>query len=402
VTGVLEGVAGLDAQQRLVRGRVLGVEVVDVAGRDQRQPQLRCQRVQLRVDALLVGKAGVLKLDVRGVAAEDLREAVEVGARVGRTVLSERLAHPAREAAREGDQAARVPLEQLPVDPRLVVVALQIAERRELDQVGVPLVVLREQRQVRVALALEAAVVADVDLAADDRLDPVALRLAVERDGSGERAMVGERHRRHLEARGLLAECRDPAGPVEDRILGVDVQVNERGTHGSAIVLAGPDGSIAPDAPRRHPLPCGEAAPRTGDDAGVRATRGSPSFVGPGTPLQLRPSALPPFASAAPGASGTAASAVRGDRLRGVSDRCVEELVVDAFELVEDPVELGDLLLDPPARLLVPAEGIARAAQTDSCVSQIVDRNTKGAVRVVGHEPSVPALRLLLTSQEVL
>jgi hypothetical protein len=35
---VLERVAGLDAEQRLVCARVLGAEVVDVAGRDEREP----------------------------------------------------------------------------------------------------------------------------------------------------------------------------------------------------------------------------------------------------------------------------------------------------------------------------------------------------------------------------
>ena len=241
VVRVLERVARLDAQKRLVRGGVVRLEVMHVAGRDQRQSCLDCQGSELWVDPLLVGQAGVLQLDVRGVAPEDLRQPVEVGARVGRPRLLERPADPPGEAAGERDQTFRVPFEQLPVDARLVVVALQVAQRGELDQVGVALIRLGEQRQVCVALPLQAAVVADVDLAADDRLDAVTGGLAVEGHGTGERAVVGERHGRHLEPRGLLAERRDPARPVEDRILGVDMQVDERGTQGRAIVLAGPD-----------------------------------------------------------------------------------------------------------------------------------------------------------------
>jgi hypothetical protein len=45
--------------------------------------------------------------------------------------------------------------------------------------------------------------------------------------------VVGERDRGHLELGGALGERRDPARPVEDRVLGVDVQVDELGAgHG--------------------------------------------------------------------------------------------------------------------------------------------------------------------------
>ena len=112
----------------------------------------------------------VLQLDVDVVAAEHLREVVELAFRVGDAVLLERLADPAAQAAGERDQPVRMALEQLPVDARLVVVALEVAERGELDQVRVARVVGGEQRQVRVALLVRLAVAGDVDLAADHRL----------------------------------------------------------------------------------------------------------------------------------------------------------------------------------------------------------------------------------------
>ena len=95
---------------------------------------------------------------------------------------------------------------------------------------------------MRVALRLRAPVVRDVHLAADDRLDARLAGLTMELDRAGQRAVVGERDRRHLEPRRLLDESRDPARPVEDRVLGVDVQVDERrrggATHGRAIVAS--------------------------------------------------------------------------------------------------------------------------------------------------------------------
>src|SRR4029079_19214434 len=100
VVRVLERVAGLHAEQRLVRLGVLVPQVVNVAGRDQRQAGLARELLQRRVDLRLDVKPRVLDLDVGRVAPEDLREPVEVGARVAGPALLERFADPAREAAR--------------------------------------------------------------------------------------------------------------------------------------------------------------------------------------------------------------------------------------------------------------------------------------------------------------
>ncbi len=231
VVRVLQRVAGLDAEQRLVRVRVGGVEVVDVAGRDERQATLRGEARQRLEDRPLDVEARVLQLDVRVVAPEDLLEPVELHLRVAHPRLGDRLRDSPREAAGERDQAGRVPLEQLPVDARPVVVALEIAERAELDQVGVARVRLGEQRQVGGALVLCLAVVDDVDLAAEHRLHALGPRRLVQVDRSREGAVVRERHGRHLEPGRLLRERRDPARTVEDRELGVNVQVDVRGAH---------------------------------------------------------------------------------------------------------------------------------------------------------------------------
>src|SRR5207249_5328853 len=129
-----------------------------------------------------------LQLDVDAVAAEDLLEPVELRLGVGPAVLLERLAHPPREAARERDQPRAVALEQLPVDARLVVVTLEVAERGELDQVPVALVRLGEEREMRLPLLLRVPVVGDIDLAAENRLDSSVPRRLVEIDRAGERA----------------------------------------------------------------------------------------------------------------------------------------------------------------------------------------------------------------------
>ena len=109
---------------------------------------------------------------------------------------------------------------------------------------------------MRVALRAVRPVVGDVDLAAENRLDSLLSGLPVELDRAGERAVVGERDRRHLELGGPRGEVRDPARAVEDRVLGVDVEMDERRIgHGRPILPAltttdgNPDGVVLPGEP---------------------------------------------------------------------------------------------------------------------------------------------------------
>src|SRR5205823_2930936 len=86
----------------------------------------------------------------------------------------------------------------------------------------------------------------DVDLAPDERLDADLLRLAVELDRAGEAAVIGERDGRHLELGRAGDERGDAARPVEDRVLGVDVEVNERRLRqGESSVALAQDRTIA-------------------------------------------------------------------------------------------------------------------------------------------------------------
>ncbi len=80
---------------------------------------------------------------------------------------------------------------------------------------------------MRVALRLPVAVVRDVHLAAEQRLDAHLAALTVELDGAGERAVVGERDGGHLQLGGAGSQRGDAASAVEDRVLGVDVEVDE-------------------------------------------------------------------------------------------------------------------------------------------------------------------------------
>ena len=67
----------------------------------------------------------------------------------------------------------------------------------------------------------------DVDLAAENRVDAALARLIVKDDRREHVAVLGDRERRHLQLDRAVEQLLDPAGAVEERILGVQVQVDE-------------------------------------------------------------------------------------------------------------------------------------------------------------------------------
>jgi hypothetical protein len=109
-------------------------------------------------------------------------------------------------------------------------VALQVSRRAQLHQIAKALVCGGEQGEVvaLVAHVLGLAVVDEVGLQADDRLDPVALAGLVVLHRAVHDAVVGEPQRRLAEGRSALGEGIDATGPVEDGVLGVDVEMGER------------------------------------------------------------------------------------------------------------------------------------------------------------------------------
>ena len=123
-------------------------------------------------------------------------------------------------------------------DPPL---ALEEAGRGELDQVPEARVVLRQQREViaLVADGVRLQVVAQVGLEAEDRLDPVLLARLGELDGAVHDAVVGQPESGLPKFRCPRGESVDLAGAVEQRVLAVDMEVDDA----HALMI-----SVAPDA----------------------------------------------------------------------------------------------------------------------------------------------------------
>ena len=213
---------------------VLPSQVVHVAGGDERPPDLaRIPRDPL-VRLVLLGDLVDLDLHVDVVRPERVEQVVEVGAGVRRAVLDEPPAESRLQAAGEGDQPGGMPLEHRHVDVGLTSAeALEEARRAQLDQVAKALVRRGEEGQV-VALGTAIGVVVvvhEVRLEAEDRLDPRRPAGLVVLDGAVHDPVVGEAQRGHAELRRPGGHLLDLAGPVEQRVLAVDVEVDDRSAH---------------------------------------------------------------------------------------------------------------------------------------------------------------------------
>ena len=124
--------------------------------------------------------------------------------------------------------------EQLLVEPRLVIEPLGVAGRHELDQIVIPLVGLGQQHQVvrrlaRVPALDVAAARRHVHLAPEDRLHTALPCVIVENDRRKHIPVLGHRHGRHLQPGSLIEQLVDAARAVEQRILGVEMKMNELG-----------------------------------------------------------------------------------------------------------------------------------------------------------------------------
>jgi hypothetical protein len=244
----------LHAQQRGVRRIVLAAQVVHVGRADQRAAQLACDADDLLVRAVLLGDLVVLDLEVDVVGAEHAQQLVRVRARLLRALLDDALAEPRLQAARERDHPLRVAVQQLHVDVGLAAAkALQVAQGGELDQVPEALAIAGQQGQVIALVADLLAVVAvvhEVRLEAQDRLHAVLATGLVELDRAVQHAVIGEPQRRHPELGGTFGQLLDLAGAVEQRVLGVDMQMDgARRAHGATSVGARGDARIGPKPP---------------------------------------------------------------------------------------------------------------------------------------------------------
>ncbi len=226
---VVDGPTHAHAHENVV-GVGLGlVDVVAVVGPHQRHTEVLTQLGQVGVDPLLSLEAIGLELQVVGPGLEDigvLADPVSGGVHVA---TGDQARDVAPEAGRQSDQSLAVFAQNLSIDTRVVIEALEVPVADQALEILVADLVLGQEDDVvifAVGLGL-GLTIGDVGLAAEDRLHTVGLGLLVELDGAEHVAVVGHRHRLHAPFLNLAAEVRHADGTVEQRVLGVQVQMCE-------------------------------------------------------------------------------------------------------------------------------------------------------------------------------
>ncbi len=231
--GIFPGelLAPLDVDEHPVGVAVLSAHVVHISGGHHRKPQLPGELELLLHELPVLGEAVILKLDVEAVFEDlgKLSRGFPCAPFVSRRKL---LLDLARITSGKGDQTLRKPLQELVIHPGLVVKALEMCPVDQLHQVLPTSEVLSQRHEVVeplpwVSFPLGTGSRSDVKLTPQNRFYPRFPRLLVELHRPGEDPVVGEGQGGHPKLRRPGHQLPHPAHGVEERVLGVDVQVYE-------------------------------------------------------------------------------------------------------------------------------------------------------------------------------
>ncbi len=232
-----------DANQAVVRVRMAFLDVMNVIRRDELEAEFLRPQDQVLVDLRLFGNAVVLQFEEKIVRAERLLEPVHRVARLVQLVFEDPIRDFAREAAGHRDQAFLVRGQDFLVNARLVIIALQMRGGGKLDEVFVAGLVLGQQAEMMINVASAAAgflfqpaARRDINLAADNGLDALFARRLVKINDAVHRAMVGDGERGEFQFLRLVHQPVQTAGAIEQRILGVQMQMDKIGVrHGGSL-----------------------------------------------------------------------------------------------------------------------------------------------------------------------
>jgi hypothetical protein len=230
-----------------VRGGIVLAEVMGVVGRDRTNTHV-AREIQERAAHFVLQRTMMMVQFQEKSILKNLPVRFDERTGAGHLILEQVLLHPAAQTARQDDQSAPMLGEQIEVDARLVVVAVDIGLRNELDQIAVALCIRREDGEVVFVARASVPVAAgsNVHLASQNGLDPLRLRRKVELERTVQNPVIGERDRGHVELFGGVDEVVNPARAVEERVFTMYVEVNEAARHETPVerVFAPNSGSL--------------------------------------------------------------------------------------------------------------------------------------------------------------
>ena len=230
---VLHGFASLHTDQDIMSLGIVFTKIVAVVGRHHRDAELFFQAEEIGVDPVFQLKALVLYLEKKVLLAEDVTKESGRFARGFVLPFRQPLCHLPFQASRERDQALRMLSQKLFADARLVVKAVQRRLGGDLDEIAEALIGFGQDAKMVVAIALRRSAMiiflTDVELATKDGLDARTLSGIVEMRCAKNIAMIGDRYRRHVQRFGASDQLFNIAGPIEQRVISVQMKVNELG-----------------------------------------------------------------------------------------------------------------------------------------------------------------------------
>ncbi len=271
---------------------ILAMGVVAVVGGEQRCVDAPGDLDQCWVGFVLGGETVVLQLHEEVAPAEDVLQSRSQGFGFDVIIGHEGLEDDAAEATSGGDEALGMAGKELPVDPRLVVVALEVGGRRELEEIAVALVALGQECQVVVELlaaldvaagvvdptaphrALVTRLAGHVRLCADNGIDPGRTAGSVEVEDSVHVAVVGDPQRRLPVGHRRGHELLHPRRAVQHGELGMGVQVGERPCRQPAVLLR-----RSADVPARAGLQRCDSDPSATGARQLEVGAGPPDFA---------------------------------------------------------------------------------------------------------------------------
>src|SRR5262249_28630259 len=139
----------------ILRLGVVRVDIVQVVRRQQRRARLATEVVEQRVERALgrLRSVVILHLNVEVLRPEDVLIPARRRPRAVQVATQQQLGYLAGKAAGGDDQSLGVPLQNLLVDTRTIVIATGVGDGRQLEQVVVARAILRQQQQVIVVVA---------------------------------------------------------------------------------------------------------------------------------------------------------------------------------------------------------------------------------------------------------